>query len=93
MLDKRNISNKFNNPENKRDPKDLEKRNLEVYEDDSFNEILGYGKLLYHPEKLVGIKNNTSPFPITATISVGNFCNHGCLWCSTAYWREEDAKK
>ena len=35
--------------------------------------------------------NETKSFPITATVSLGNFCNHGCLWCSTAYFREDDA--
>ena len=22
---------------------------------------------------------------------LGNYCNHGCLWCSTAYWRQDDS--
>ena len=91
MLDNRIISNKHNNPDNDRSKDDLKKRSLDIYEDDTFFDLVGYGKLIYHPEKLVGIKNETNPFPITATVSLGNFCNHGCLWCSTAYFREDDA--
>ncbi len=91
MLDNRSISNKHNNPNNTRDKSDLNKRSLNIYEDDTFFDLIGYGKLLYHPEKLVGIKNDKNPFPITATLSLGNFCNHGCLWCSTAYFRESEA--
>ena len=91
MLDKRNKSHKFNNPNNERDAKTLKKRNLEFYEDESFNDILGYGKLLYHPEKIVSIKKDENSFPITATLSLGNYCNHGCLWCSTAYSRVDEA--
>ena len=91
MLDNRVISNKHNNPNNDRSKDDLKKRSLDIYEDDTFFDLVGYGKLIYHPEKLVGIKNETNPFPITATVSLGNFCNHGCLWCSTAYFREDDA--
>ena len=91
MLDNRSISNKHNNPNNTRDKSDLNKRSLDIYEDDTFFDLIGYGKLLYHPEKIIGIKNDTNPFPITATLSLGNFCNHGCLWCSTAYFRESDS--
>lgn len=92
MLDKRNLSNKHNNPENLRSKNDLEKRSLENYQDDSLFDFIGFGKLIYHPEKLVGVKNDKNAFPILATLSLTNFCNHGCLWCSTAYWREDDAK-
>ena len=91
MLDNRNISNKHNNPNNERDKSDLEKRSLRNYSDVTSSSILGFGKLVYHPEKLLALKNGRTSFPITATLSLGNYCNHGCLWCSTAYFREAEA--
>ena len=93
MLDKRIISAKHNNPNNERKIEDLDKRVLKNYSDETSSSILGFNKLIYHPEKLVGLKNNTNAFPLTATLSLGNYCNHGCLWCSTAYFREAEANK
>lgn len=46
--------------------------------------FLEFDKILYHPENILAIKNQTKIFPVHATISLGNFCNHKCLWC-TAY--------
>jgi len=46
--------------------------------------FLDFDKILYHPENILAAKNNTVIFPVHATISLGNFCNHKCLWC-TAY--------
>lgn len=46
--------------------------------------FLEFDKILYHPENILAIKNKTEIFPVHATISLGNFCNHKCLWC-TAY--------
>lgn len=46
--------------------------------------FLTFDKILYHPENIVAIKKRTPIFPVHATISLGNFCNHKCLWC-TAY--------
>jgi len=46
--------------------------------------FLTFDKILYHPEHIMAVKNNTQIFPVHATISLGNFCNHKCLWC-TAY--------
>lgn len=93
MLDKRNLSNKHNNPNNSRLPNDLNKRFLENYNDETFFDLIGFGKIIYHPEKIIDTINETKAFPLLATLSLTNFCNHGCLWCSTAYWRESDAKK
>ena len=87
MLDRRIISNKHNNPNNERDSDNLKERNLKYYTDDTISGILGFGKLMYHPEKLVGVKNDSNGFPLTATLSLGNYCNHGCLWCTTAFQR------
>ena len=61
-----------------------------IVEEDSIN-YLSFDKLIYHPEKLTGFKVDENIFPITATLSLGNYCNHGCLWCSTAYWRQDDS--
>ena len=55
-LDNRNISNKFNNPDNQRDPLELRNRKIENYNDDTVFEKIGFGKLIYHPEKLTQIK-------------------------------------
>ena len=72
--------------------KNLKSRNLVSYSDNSQNSFLGFEKLIYHPEKIVGVKQRNNAFPISATISLGNFCNHACLWCSTAYWQQESSK-
>lgn len=90
-LDNRHISNKYNNPDNQRSKKDLLKRDINDYNDETVFEVIGFGKLIYHPEKLVKLKKDESSFPLTATLSLGNYCNHGCLWCSTAFFRESDA--
>ncbi|HEY0710302.1 MAG TPA: radical SAM protein [Polyangia bacterium] len=47
-------------------------------------DLLGFEKILYHPEKLIQLRRNQPQFPTHATISLGNYCNHKCLWC-TAY--------
>ena len=62
MLDNRNISNKHNNPNNERDKSDLEKRSLRNYSDVTSSSILGFGKLVYHPEKLLALKNGVLLF-------------------------------
>ena len=90
MLDNRIISNKHNNPNNNRSKDDLKKRSLDIYEDDTFLILLDTVNLFITLRNLWAL-NETNPFPITATVSLGNFCNHGCLWCSTAYFREDDA--
>ncbi len=46
--------------------------------------ILGFEKLIYHREKLFKLERNEKQFAVHATLSLGNFCNHRCLWC-TAY--------
>lgn len=47
-------------------------------------DILGFEKLIYHRDKLDSLARNKPQFPIHATVSLGNYCNHKCLWC-TAY--------
>ncbi len=46
--------------------------------------FLDFDKIMYHPENILAIKEHSAIFPVHATISLGNFCNHRCLWC-TAY--------
>lgn len=46
--------------------------------------FLDFDKILYHPENVIAVRDNQPIFPVHATISLGNFCNHKCLWC-TAY--------
>ena len=70
--------------------KEIRKKKYQNDYNSSFN-FLGFDKLIYHPEKLTGFKVDQNIFPLTATISLGNYCNHGCLWCSTAYWRQDDS--
>lgn len=55
MIDKRQISIKHRNPNNIRDPSALEKRSLRQYTDETNSSILGFNKLIYHPERLVGV--------------------------------------
>ena len=76
----------------KEEEKNLKSRNLVNYSDNSQNSFLGFEKIIYHPEKIVGVKQRNNAFPISATISLGNYCNHACLWCSTAYWQKEGSK-
>ena len=87
MIDNRQ---KFSNEKVKE--KQLKDRKLVNYKDDTLNSILGFGKLIYHPEKVIGVKQKTNVFPLTATVSLGNYCNHACLWCSTYYWQQESSK-
>lgn len=46
-------------------------------------------KLLHHPEHLVAIKQGIPVFPVHATVSLSNVCNHKCLWC-TAYESQKE---
>ncbi len=45
-------------------------------------DILGFDKLLYHHERIRKIGRGERAFPVHATVSLGNYCNHACLWCS-----------
>ena len=71
----------------KKSTKSIKKKNTNL----PLTNFLSFDKLIYHPEKLAGFKIDKNVFPLTATISLGNYCNHGCLWCSTAYWRQDDS--
>ncbi len=53
---------------------------------------LSFEKIIYFPEHLQAIKNKSPIFPIHATVSLGNFCNHKCLWCTAYEYQLEHAK-
>jgi len=55
-------------------------------------DILGFGKLIYHYDKLEKLKRNTLQFPVHATVSLGNFCNHRCLWCTVYAAQQKDVQ-
>ena len=45
-------------------------------------DFLGFEKILYHPEKLDKLRRDEPQFPVHLTVSLGNYCNHACLWCT-----------
>ncbi len=51
--------------------------------------VLSFDKIMYHPEHIIAAKDETKIFPVHATISLSNHCNHKCLWC-TAYEFQQD---
>ncbi|WP_420404970.1 radical SAM protein [Nisaea sp.] len=55
-------------------------------------DILGFEKLIYHRDKLDKLARGEKQFPIHVTLSLGNYCNHKCLWC-TAYEYQLDKAK
>lgn len=55
-------------------------------------DVLGFEKLIYHYEKIENIKNDRPQFPVHLTVSLGNYCNHGCLWCTVYAAQEEKAR-
>jgi len=55
-------------------------------------DILGFEKILFHPEKLEKLRNNQPQFPVHVTMSLSNYCNHGCLWCSVYEYQQSKAK-
>lgn len=54
-------------------------------------DILGFEKLIYHSDKIEKIRKDELVFPVHATISLGNYCNHACLWCSVYAYQQSDA--
>lgn len=47
-------------------------------------DILGFDKIVYHYDKLEKLRRGEPQLPVHVTVSLGNYCNHKCLWC-TAY--------
>lgn len=56
-------------------------------------DILGFEKLIYHYDRIMAIRENRPLFPVHATLSLGNYCNHACLWCSVFEHQQSAAKK
>lgn len=56
-------------------------------------DFLGFEKLLYHPEKLAKLRDGQPQFPVHATVSLGNYCNHRCLWCTAYEYQQSLAKQ
>jgi len=54
--------------------------------------ILGFEKLLYHSEKIEKLKKGEPQFPVHATVSLGNYCNHRCLWCTAFEYQLDKAE-
>ena len=55
-------------------------------------DFLGFEKILYHPEKLEKLRQDEPQFPVHMTISLGNFCNHACLWCTVYAVQQEQVR-
>ena len=55
-------------------------------------DVLGFEKLIYHYEKIEKIKQGRPQFPVNLTVSLGNYCNHGCRWCTVYAVQEEDVR-
>jgi len=55
-------------------------------------DFLGFEKILYHPEKLEKLRQDKPQFPVHMTISLGNYCNHACLWCTVYAVQQEQVR-
>lgn len=52
----------------------------------------GFEKLIYHHHKIVKIGRDQPQFPVHITLSLGNYCNHKCRWCTVFAHQEGDIK-
>ncbi len=55
-------------------------------------DFLSFDKILYHPEKLEKLRRDEPQFPVHMTISLGNYCNHACLWCTVYAVQQEQVR-
>jgi MoaA/NifB/PqqE/SkfB family radical SAM enzyme len=55
-------------------------------------DVLGFEKLIYHYDKIEKLRHGEAQFPVHATISLGNYCNHKCLWCTAYEYQQSKAK-
>jgi MoaA/NifB/PqqE/SkfB family radical SAM enzyme len=55
-------------------------------------DVLGFEKLIYHYDKIEKIKLNQPQFPVNLTVSLGNYCNHSCRWCTVYAVQEEQVR-
>lgn len=53
---------------------------------------LSFKKIIYYYDKIYKIAKDIKQFPIHATISLGNFCNHKCLWCTVYEYQKQKTK-
>lgn len=53
--------------------------------------ILSFEKVLYQPKHLAAIQEDRMIFPLHVTVSLGNFCNHRCRWCTAYEYQKEKA--
>lgn len=56
-------------------------------------DVLGFEKVVFHPEIIERIRRGEATFPLHATIDLGNYCNHRCLWCAANEYQEGRAHK
>lgn len=52
---------------------------------------LNFEKLIFKPEILLKVKNKEKFFPLHMTISLTNYCNHKCIWCSVYEYQQGKA--
>ncbi|MFZ5774275.1 MAG: radical SAM protein [Thermodesulfobacteriota bacterium] len=53
---------------------------------------LNFEKLLFRPELLVMLRDGETFFPVHATISLTNLCNHRCIWCTVYEYQQGKAR-
>jgi len=53
---------------------------------------LNFEKLVFKPELLLQVKHKELFFPLHATVSLTNYCNHKCLWCTVYEYQQDKAK-
>lgn len=52
---------------------------------------LNFEKLIFNPEILLKIKRNEKFFPMHMIVSLTNFCNHKCIWCTVYEYQKGEA--
>lgn len=53
---------------------------------------LNFEKLLFQPELLIKVRDGEAVFPLHMTLSLSNYCNHRCIWCTAYEYQQEKAK-
>ena len=53
---------------------------------------LNFEKLLFNPELLLKLKTGEQFFPIHMIVSLTNYCNHKCIWCTVYKYQKEEAR-
>lgn len=55
-------------------------------------DVLGFEKLIYHYDKITKIQQDEPQTPVHITLSLGNYCNHSCKWCTVYAQHEKDVQ-